>query len=420
MLKFSSYNILREEECGFSLYNSFTKASIYLDKSFYSDSLNNLEIFKREYSDLISLFRDYGFIIDADRDELAELEYLFNLSYFDKSVLNIVLVPSLACNFKCPYCFEKGHTYSYNVDEYFNILKIYAKKHFKNYRKVQLSLFGGEPLLYIDKIFEFLDFVSDDAKSNSYQYCVSMVTNGSLLTTEILHKLMKHNLFSLQITLDSDKDKHNQLRIFKDGSPSFDLLLDKINTVVAPTLLETSYQFNIRINLTNTNPELFEETLQYIIPAYRPYITLLIRAVYDTPSYNESNCNSIKHLKEYYDVGSKLGFKIVKSTYYHQSCEGCADSRFFYLMPDLSMWKCINNLDYDGACIGKIKADGEPIVNATHVSNWYACACACFKDADCIQCNLLPDCLGGCILYCSKNKKKMCKTYDMASLPYRY
>jgi hypothetical protein len=72
---------------------------------------------------------------------------------------------------------------------------------------------------------------------------------------------------------------------------------------------------------------------------YRKRINLLIRAVYSTHAYSEDNYNNVGELEKFYDEGNKLGFKILKNTYYHQSCEGCADNKFFYLMPDLTMWK---------------------------------------------------------------------------------
>ena len=41
-----------------------------------------------------------------------------------------------------------------------------------------------------------------------------------------------------------------------------------------------------------------------------------------------------------------MGYNIVKNNYYYKTCEACGDDNFFYLMPDLSMWKCINDLEH--------------------------------------------------------------------------
>ena len=109
-MKFSKYNIIKEYEGNTLLYNSFTKSSIILDE--------NIDLKKFEKNSEIDKFSEYekkllidnGFIIDDNRDETNELKYIFHQKYFDNSFFNIVLVPTLKCNFACPYCFEKGHS----------------------------------------------------------------------------------------------------------------------------------------------------------------------------------------------------------------------------------------------------------------------------------------------------------------------
>ncbi len=392
-----------------------------LDKNSDISVFENIESFYKLDAEFKKTLIDNGYIIDEKRDELEEIKYMFEKAYFNEDLLNVVLVPSLNCNFKCPYCFEKDHLCGKeNTKKYFGTLKKFAEKHFKLHSCVQISLFGGEPLLYIKEFLKFLDWVKVDSKKNKYMYLTSMVTNGSLLTEEIIDNLISNNLLSLQITIDSDKKTHDSLRIFKDNRPSFDLLINKIKLLINKTKDIEEFQFNMRINLSNTNIELFKETLLRFEPKYRKHINLLIRAVYKTHVYQEENCNNVGELQEFYNVGKDLGYKIIQSTYHFQSCEGCADSKFFYLMPDLTMWKCINDLSFTKACFGRIGEDGEPIIDPINVVNWYKSASSCFSDKKCIDCKLLPDCLGGCIMHNCKKNNKSCKTFDMASLPYIY
>lgn len=392
-----------------------------LDKDLDVSIFENIESFYKLDDKFKKILIDNGYIIDEKRDELEEIKYMFEKTYFDEDLLNVVLVPSLNCNFKCPYCFEKDHLCGkQDIKNYFKVLKKFAEKHFKLHKCVQISLFGGEPLLYIKQFLEFLNWVKKDAKKNKYMYLTSIVTNGSLLTEKIIDDLLEHNLFSLQITIDSDKKTHDSLRIFKDNRPSFELLINNIKLLINKTKDIENFQFNMRINLSNTNVNLFKETLLKFEPEYRQYINLLIRAVYKTHVYQEENCNKVNELKVFYEVGKELGFKIIQNTYHFQSCEGCADSKFFYLMPDLTMWKCINDLSFKKACFGRIGEDGEPIIDPINVVNWYKNASSCFNDEKCMDCKLLPDCLGGCILHNCKQNKKSCKTFDMASLPYIY
>lgn len=421
MYKLSRYNIVKNSNDSTYVYNSISKGCLVLEKDSNISFLENIDDYNKLSDEEKKIMIDNGFVVEEDRNELDELIYLVQKSYYDESLLNIVLVPSLACNFKCPYCFEKNLSCGKeDVNNYFKILKKFAIKNFKKHQNVQISLFGGEPLLFIDQIFNFLDWVKKDSKKNNYKYITSIVTNGSLLNEKIINKLFDHNLLSLQITIDSYKENHDTLRIFKDGKPSFDLLIKNIKMLLDISKDKKNFQFNLRINLTNTDTKVFEEMLLNFEKKYRKRIILLIRAVYSTHAYKEDNLNNVGELEKFYNVGHSMGFKILKNTYYYQSCEGCADNKFFYLMPDLTMWKCINDIDYTSACIGKIGENGDPTIYSKNVVNWSKKALSCLVDDACLNCNMLPDCLGGCVLFSCKNNKKNCKTFDMACLPYFY
>ncbi len=421
-MKISKYNIIKEIDNKILVYNSFSKASIFLEKGSDTSVFENIEAFNKADKETKKVLTENGFVVDDERDEFSEIKYIYEQKYFDTNFFNIVLVPSLLCNFKCPYCCEKDYTCGKeNVKKYFEVLKKYAKKNFSKHNVVQISLFGGEPLLYVNECLDFLDWVQKDSEKNNYKYFTSVVTNGSLLTKESFKKLLDHNLYSLQITIDSDKENHDSMRIFKTGKPSFDLLIKKINELVPLSIDYDKFQFVLRINLNNTNIKKVKATLEEIKKENRKYINLLIRAIYNTHAYKEKNTNSVNELKEYFDLGTKLGFKVLKEKYNYQTCEACGDRKFFNLMPDLSIWKCINDLGYDKCCIGKIDDNGEVILKPENVVNWYKSCMSAFLDKECIDCKMLPDCLGGCPLYKCKNKgKKSCRSFDMSSLPFTY
>ena len=127
------------------IYNSMTKAYIKIHDDLSIREIVN-KINNKEKNHLFFELIKYGFIIEKDFDEISLLEYGYNKTYFNTSNLNVVLVPTLKCNFSCPYCFEKG----YNIEEnkkYFEILKKFSIINFKSCSNIQISLFGGEPLL---------------------------------------------------------------------------------------------------------------------------------------------------------------------------------------------------------------------------------------------------------------------------------
>lgn len=417
MYKISRYNIIKKSEDKIIVYNSYTKASLFLGKDSNIDAFKSIDKFNELDKKTKKILIDNGFVIDENRDEFSEIKYMYEKKYYDKTFLNIVLVPSLSCNFSCPYCFEKDLKCGYeNINKYFSTLKKFAKNNFKKYQCIQISLFGGEPLLFAKNCIDFLEWVSNDAKNNNYKYFSSIVTNGSLLTESILESLLKYNLKMLQITIDSDKETHDLTRRFKNGNPSFYLLVQKISMIIEKTKDYKDFNFVLRINLSNTSVNKVRKSLEYIKKKYRSDVNLLIRSVYNTHAYKDKNNNDNSQIGDYFAMGKELGFSIFQESFQYQSCEACADDKFFYLMPDLSVWKCINDLNYDQARIGMIKDDGTISIDPKKNVFWSKNAMSAFLDKKCINCKLLPDCYGGCILRKCKTCQKQCRPFAMTSM----
>lgn len=420
-MKISKYNIIKEYKNNILIYNSFSKASLILEKGSDISAFENIEAFNRLSKEEHNILIENGFVIDDDRDEYLELKYTYSHNFFNTDMLSISLVPSLNCNFKCPYCCEKDYTCGkQDIKKYFSVLKKYAKENFRFHRCVQINLFGGEPLLYIKECIKFLKWVKKDSEIYKYKFITCIVTNGSLISNKILDDLIYCNLYSIQITLDSDKDNHDKMRIFKNGMPSFDLLIDKINMISSNKLANKQFTFVVRFNLNNTSPIKVKDTLLRIEKANRKRINLLFRVIYNTHAYNEENTNSLDLLKEYFDLGNNMGFNILKEKYNFQTCEACGDEKCFYLMPDLTIWKCINDIGYEKCKIGKICDNGEIELIPENIINWYNKCMSVFEDEECKNCKMLPDCLGGCPLRKCKTGRKACRTFDMSCLPTMY
>lgn len=421
-MKISNYNIIKEYGDKLLAYNTFTKAGIELEKGSDTNMFESIESFQSLTEEEQQILIENGFVIDKDRNELNELKYLYYQKFFESDFLNVILVPSLLCNFKCPYCFQKTFDCGENsVEKYFKALKKYAEQNFKLHKKVQISLFGGEPLLYVKEILEFLDWVKLDSEKHKYEYFIILTTNGSLLTKDMLGKLIDHNLHSLQITLDSDKDTHDKTRIFKNDKPSFDLLMDIINNIVFDKDFIEKFRFVLRVNLNNTNVSKVAKSLENVKEKHRKHIHMLVRVIYNTESYCEKNDNDLNSLQEYYEKLLEMGFDIVKDQFQYASCEACGDRKTFHLMPDLSVWKCINDLNKKEAKIGDLTEGGEILLSVNNVISWSDASLEPFIDNDCLNCKMLPDCLGGCILYRLKNPgNRSCRSFDMVSLPNFY
>ena len=87
-MKYSKYNIIKQQkEDTYLVYNSISKASLeinneYKEKYFDKESLEGLT------AQEIQLLKSNDFIIDDNRDEFQEIQYMFNQNYFCKDPSN--------------------------------------------------------------------------------------------------------------------------------------------------------------------------------------------------------------------------------------------------------------------------------------------------------------------------------------------
>ena len=422
-MKLSKYNIVHTVNGKTYLYNSLTKAAIRLNSEetaaidFANDSIVDIQALLNHAS--IEQLVKNGFIVDDDFDELKAIEYIYRKNFFDSSDLTLILTPTFECNFACPYCFEAPQRGAKTSTVYFDALKRYASRYFRFYRHVELSLFGGEPLLLYKQFNDMLSFTRMLSKQHSFSYSTSITTNGSLLNRDVVHTLLSHNCKTFQITIDGGKASHDKTRSFKDKKPSFDLLMKVINEELHELYDDESAEFYLRFNLNNNTPNEIRSALIEIKEDIRQHIIVVLRAVYSTSLYSSNNSNSVDELKEYYDVASELGFRISNNRYFNRSCEACCDEKVFYVTPDLGVWKCINTMSLPHGKVGYITEDGDFKVDAKNLIKWYIAA-DCFADDKCRNCKMLPDCFGGCILHTAIHGTHKCTPFDMTSLSYFY
>lgn len=125
------------------------------------------------------------------------------------------------CNFSCVYCFRDLH----NADTIdINVLKkilqyILAYCHKEAITKIGLQMWGGEPLLAMDKI----EYVVEFFKHTDLQVTIDVETNASLVTHEIAEKLFEWGIH-VGISLDGSPRLHNQQRLLASGKPSAELV----------------------------------------------------------------------------------------------------------------------------------------------------------------------------------------------------
>ncbi|MGP1455029.1 MAG: radical SAM protein [Treponema sp.] len=245
------YTLVDEYDGSSFLVNTYTRAVAKIFPQEKEDILHFLSDPSDESYKYFSVLYKNGFIVPADLDEISRLHYFYNAQFYDPSNLTVTLLPTLQCNFACPYCFENEHNAEMSltdIDLFFKTLDgiLHAGMN------IHISLFGGEPLLSWSKVYPYLKEINNRSKKDLFNYSASITTNGYLLNTLNYDELIYSNIKKIHITLDCNKKNHNSLRSTKSGLPTFDLIISNARDVMRYMLMK-NYQSEItfRANLLN-------------------------------------------------------------------------------------------------------------------------------------------------------------------------
>jgi len=137
--------------------------------------------------------------------------------------LHLTLSLTHECNLRCTYCYggeKTSRKMSAGVmDRALDLAFGYIDP------VVQVTPFGGEPLLEPDLIDAMAEGAKRRAGETGKSLRLGITTNGTLLKGRRLDILEKHG-FEVTVSLDGDRESHDSARVFPDGSGSFDAALE--------------------------------------------------------------------------------------------------------------------------------------------------------------------------------------------------
>lgn len=186
---------------------------------------------------------------------------------FDK-IMGISIGCANTCNLACSYCYANAGTYNnrdrkiMGVNDY-NKLYDYLKKF--DYPILNITFFGGEPLLSYDGIKDFVFKIEKDYWIRfKCKPQFSIVTNGTLIDEEIARFINEH-FAAISISIDGPEKICNLTRIATNPMVSVYELIEKALYYIN-NLSERNFHLRALATLV---PETLKEIKEYGVRKYR-------------------------------------------------------------------------------------------------------------------------------------------------------
>jgi uncharacterized protein len=351
--------------------------------------------FNIQYNSVFNKFKEWGFIVDAQKDELDVIRLRNRREVFSNRNYHLVINPTLDCNFNCWYCYE-NHPKGYMSLDTINLVK----KHIQwmvNHEKIDglnLSWFGGEPLMYFDEIiYPIAQYAQGLMKKHDLTFQHSATTNAYLINHEMVDKFIELELDGFQITIDGDEKRHDQIRNV-NGSPSFQKIMNNINLLCEKI---PSVNITLRVNYDKKTLERchLDEVFSMIPQAYRKQISVNFQRVWQTYDGTETEYEKRLHWQKYSD---QLGFRpcYISNSFTVNKGTVCYVDRFYHteINYDGKIFKCTARDYSDKYVKGVLMDDGQIKWNQDVLSRQYGKAT--FENEMCVACKHLPICNGPC------------------------
>jgi uncharacterized protein len=126
---------------------------------------------------------------------------------------------------------------------------------------VTLGYLGGEPLINRSVLQATTQYAATEAASSGVRINFSLTTNGTLLSADDA-KFLEHFAFSVTISIDGVKDKHDLLRPFKSGQGSYERVIQRAKLLL--DIASRRCRVTARVTLTPENLNV-RETLDELV-----------------------------------------------------------------------------------------------------------------------------------------------------------
>lgn len=388
--------LFKSEKYGWLLYagltNSFFKLSDELKKAI--DAYKNGKELNIP-QDVLSKFQRTG-VLSKYTDEEFDRLYLLNWTKMQAQnhYMNLTIAPTMNCNFRCSYCFEKNFRNTKMMDLSLTQKIIdFAKE--RKVKRLNVDWYGGEPLLALD----FIKHFNHETYEAGFDVSQSIVTNGYLLTEDVVKYFDFIWLKNIQITLDGDKETHNSRRPHVSNPDSFGRIMDNLEMLYTYCNFNGYWpNVNIRVNIDKTNEDDYPKIKNMLYKKYGNFFHVYYALV---DNYNscldksDIRINSEEENEYIKLLNSKYGITSDNEYLKNKGCFYCGAQMLnsYVIDPSGLLYKCWNDVGNKEKAI--FSFIDKTFVNIK-VESDYLIKSMAVTDTKCKNCILLYSCQGRC------------------------
>ena len=247
------------------LMNTFTDAQLIVSQEVIQllDRVGTHEPASDDERSAIEQLVENGFVVPDRAGERQDLTAFFREVKEGTDTLKVTVLTTLQCNFACDYCIQGDHG-DYNKSaakmspEMAANVSAWTEQRLDAItpERLVVTFFGGEPLLNMPVLYYMAERLHASCEARGVKMLINIITNGLLLSREMVERLNPLGLNGIKITLDGEREAHNKSRPLRGGQGTFDKII--ANTRAVADLTRIAVGGNFEVDTADSYPALLD------------------------------------------------------------------------------------------------------------------------------------------------------------------
>jgi uncharacterized protein len=290
-------------------------------------------------------------------------------------MLQLFLLPTEACNFRCVYCYEDLALSRMRPDVVEGV-KRYLELRAPELVTLTLSWFGGEPLLARDIVEDVLLHAHTlRRRFPDLELASDITTNAYHLERPVFERLLGLGVTAYQIAFDGPRDWHDRVRVLAGGQGTFDRIW---GNVLALREVKGAFKVVVRVHVSKDNagaiPEFIRDYHRSLAPD--PRFSLFVRPLARLGGPNDARLPVLDEGTEQTVVRGLSQCaeeqRVTAVTIEQAMPPICyaAQANTFVVRADGRLNKCTVALEHPRNQVGRLRPDGRMDLDVGRIRPW--------------------------------------------------